>query len=565
MVFKTREEEIAYELKRIKTQFGNCTAPIVAEGEELEELMLPMPDGVKLRTLIYSPAGFAGKPCPAVVVRTCYPKNDAVFRATAREYSRRGFRYIIQYCRGTGGSEGEWEPNVNERADGKATIDWVCARPDISAVGCAGNSYLALTGWVIADIVPEKVKTMYLTHYGMFRHVSAFQDGLFRHDVLTAWAMENTGFPVDADYLESCRYRPQVEVDEVLWGRRVDWYRKWVTSCDEDDAYWNTGMWGKFKTIPENVKIPLYIGEGWYDHHLGSAIETYKHLSPESRAHSTFLIGAWDHNFNVALDGRPGEHFENDDILRCFNWLYDILVKGEMPACKISSYIIGDDRWHQRSSYEIPDQKTRRFYLTGDAEKVNHLTEASDTPQGAVHYTYDPENPVATYGAESCLHSKELRGSLRQQKAGFRDDVLSFVSEPLTAPFTTMGAMSVVLNIASDAEDTAFAVKVIEEMPDGTAYHVRSSITTLGYRNHSKKRTAYRPGEKVAIEIKMWDLAWKFQQGSRIRVDVTSSDFPEYAVHSNYPGCWAEVRQSKPAQQTVFVGGSDSYVEFPLL
>ena len=170
-------------------------------------------------------------------------------------------------------------------------------------MGYWGCSYLALTGWLIADILPEKVKTMYLTHYGTFRHVSAYKDGLFRHDVLTAWAMENAGYPVTADYLESCRFRPHAEVDERLWGKKLEWYRKWVTSTDASDEYWNTGVWGLLKEIPSRVKVPVYMGEGWYDHHLGSAIETYRSLSEEAKKKSKFVIGAWDHNFNVVVKG----------------------------------------------------------------------------------------------------------------------------------------------------------------------------------------------------------------------------------------------------------------------
>lgn len=564
MVFKTKEEEIAYELKRIRTQFAKCDVPAAYDVLKQEEVMLPMPDGVRLRTLIYLP-NRAG-PFPTVVVRTCYPKNEAVSRVLAEEYACRGFCYVIQYCRGTGGSEGVWEPNVNERSDGKCTIDWVCAQPFVGNVGCAGNSYLALTGWVIADIVPEQVKTMYLTHYGLFRYVSAYQDGMFRHDVLTAWAMENAGFPVSADYLESCAYRPQETVDEDLWGQRVDWYRDWVTSCDEDDDYWNTGLWGQFKEIPGRVKIPLYIGEGWYDHHLQSAIETYRNLSEESRRHSTFLIGAWDHNFNSALDDRTAENLENDNVLRCFRWLYDILVREEMPQPQIAAYIIGDDRWHYRREYEIPRQAYKRFYFSGRQQSGTYsLSENVGTNLGEVSYVYDPNNPVKTYGAESCLHSKELRGSLRQQKPGFRNDVISFISDPIEEPFTTAGAISATLEVSSDAEDTAFVVKIIEEMANGKAYHVRSSITTLGYRGHSKKRIPYRPGEKVSINIRMWDLTWKFQRGSRVRVDVTSSNFPEYSIHSNFPGGWAKIKNCKTARQTVYFGGNSSYIEFPLL
>lgn len=553
----TAEEQ--FELDRIKKQFAKCECPIVSDHYEIEEVMLPVENRVSLRTIIYRPE--QKENVPTIVVRTCYPKNDYIYRATAVEYCRRGFAYIYQYCRGTGGSGGEWEPNVNERPDGKKTIDWICDLSWTGNVGYCGCSYLSLTGWVIADILPPKVKTMYLTHYGAFRFVSAYQDGMFRHDVLTAWAMENAGFEVTADYLESCRFQPQIEVDEKLWGKRIDWYRAWISSTNESDEYWNTGFWNLLKEIPTRVKVPIYFGEGWYDHHLASALETYRALPEECREKSQLLIGAWDHNFNVILEGDHGEHYENDDILRAFYWFYKLLVKEEVPEGSIDTYIIGDDSWYSRKKYEIDDADDFSLYLGKDRRL---LTKAG--AEGAESFTFDPENPTPTHGAESLLVTDAEKGSLLQPEENYREDVISFVSDPLQESVTILGKIKVNLFVETDAEDTSFAVKVMEVKEDGKAYNMRTGITTLGYRNQSKSRQKYTPGEIVPITIDMWDLAWKVQKNSKIRIDVTSSDFPQYSVHSNYPGCWANVTENKTARQKIWFGeGHESAVVFPVI
>ena len=96
-------------------------------------------------------------------------------------------------------------------------MQYLSDRPEVKNIGYWGNSYLASTGWCMADVVPEKVKSMYLGVYGTDRYTSVYQDGLFRQDIFTWWSMTNAGKKVDADYLESCRYRPQMEVDEALW------------------------------------------------------------------------------------------------------------------------------------------------------------------------------------------------------------------------------------------------------------------------------------------------------------------------------------------------------------
>lgn len=558
----TQEEQ--FELGRVRDEFDKCRhRPVFGIGTCYEE-MLTMDDGAALRTIIYRTDREGA--APTIVVRTCYPNNDYLYRATAEEYCKRGFHYIYQYCRGTGGSEGEWEPNVNERSDGKRTIDWICGQEWVGNTGYWGCSYLSLTGWVIADILPEKVKTMYLTHYGTQRFVSVFQDGMFRHDVLTAWTMENAGYPITADYLESCMYHPQVEVDEALWGRRIEWYRKWITSTDREDEYWNTGFWKLLKDIPSRVKVPLYVGEGWYDHHLASAIETWKTLSEECKAKSRLLIGAWDHGFNVKLEDRKGRHFENDDILRAFYWFWDLLVEEKEPEAAVDYYIIGDDSWYRRGKFEIDHQKEKRLYLGAERNGFHTLNQTNDKFGDFLSWRFDPENPVMSHGAESLLVTKAEQGSLRQPEMGYRSDVISCISEPFEECVTVMGKIQAKLTVSADVEDTAFVVKIMEVMEDGSTYNMRTGITTLGYRNQSDRRQVYEPGDKVQICIDTWDLAWKLQKGSRIRIDLTSSDFPQYSVHSNFEGCWAEQKNTRPAKLQVYYGGFDeSYISLPVV
>ncbi|MCI8614388.1 MAG: CocE/NonD family hydrolase [Lachnospiraceae bacterium] len=148
----------------------------------------------------------------------------------------------------------------------------------------------------------------------------------------------------------------------------------------------------------------------------------------------------------------------------------------------------------------------------------------------------------------------------------YREDVVSFCSRPLKESITVLGKIRVNLDVGTDAEDTAFVVKVMEVMEDGKAYNIRTGITTLGYRGGSKKRQTYTPHTIVPISIEMWDVAWKIQKNSRLRIDITSSDFPQYCVHSNYAGCWAQARQNKDACQKIYFGkGHSSSVVFPKL
>lgn len=112
-------------------------------------------------------------------------------------------------------------------------------------------------------------------------------------------------------------------------------------------------------------------------------------------------------------------------------------------------------------------------------------------------------------------------------------------------------------------EDTAFSVKIMEVFPDGRSFNIVDGITSLVYRNHSDRPLDYTPGEPVEVKIKMWPTAWQLQKGSFIRVEVSSSNFPAYHVHSNFKGPWAAQEETKTARQTVYVGEGASYIDFP--
>lgn len=546
--------------EKVRRQYEKTGKPICRAGEIREE-MLPMPDGARLLTEICLPEGLADEAFPVILMRSCYPSSREERELVMKEYACRGFGFVLQWCRGTGGSEGVWEPNVNERADGLATLDWLSAQPWVKNIGYWGDSYLALTGWCMADAVPEKVKTMVLGVYGTARFTSAYKDGLFRQDVLTHWAKENAGKPVDADTMESYRYRPQVEVDEALWGVRLPWYRDWITHTDANDPYWQQGFWGMLHNIPAQVKIPLFIREGWYDHHLGSALKTYDALPEEIRRKSLLQIGPWNHIYRAVIPQEKSEHALERDVVGIVDWFRAVLMRGETPKGGVQEYVIGADRWITRSS-RAESGKSRVFYAGADSRTLGDIPPETDSK---VSYLYDPENPVPSHGAECLLHDLQENGSLVQPGPNWRSDVISFVSAPLDADFTCDGVIRARLFVSSDAQDTAFTAKVMEIKPDGTSVNVRSGITTLAYRMDSPVRRTYTLGETVEVRIDLWDIAWRFAAGSRIRLDVSSSDFPQYSVHTNTPGVWSLQTESKIARQTLHTGKAcPAAVIFPL-
>ena len=519
-----------------------------------DPVVLPvrMRDGAALRTVISRPAG--NGPFPTILVRSCYPRDEPLYRLHAAAYSARGFAFVYQFCRGTGGSEGLWQPNENERSDGSDTLAWLTSQAWAGEIGYFGCSYLALTGWAVADIVPEQVKTLYLTHYGTDRFESAYRSGCFRQDVLTSWAMENAGQPIHADFYESAAFRPQVHVDESLWGCRLDWYRDWITHTERSDPYWTQGFWGMLRQVPSRVRRPVYLGAGWYDHHLGSMLLTWSALSEESRRHSTLRIGAWNHDFQPCTPGQKTEHLQNSDIASAFSWFTAVLKEHRLPAMQVRTYQIGADRWQSHPGFPFPSGQALELFLSADGALA---LSAEEAVPGVRRFVFDPQDPVRSHGGEALLYSWDDIGSLPQPPCGWREDVLSFVSAPLTQPVELLGCASVTLFVSTDGADTAFTAKLMEVRPDGTAYHVRSGIATLGFREGLyAPRTSYIPGTVVPLEIRFWDINWRFPPGARLRLDISSSDFPQYSVHSNSAGIWSEQERTRVAHQSVFCGGS---------
>ncbi len=539
-------------LKELEEEYAACGYAEECEDFEIQEVMVPTRDGIGLRTFVYLPQS-EEKVYPVILQRTCYPFWEFTMKKHGEALAARGFAFVYQFCRGQNGSEGDWAPNVHERNDGMDTIDWLRQQPWAGRIGVWGSSYGALIGWAMADAVEGKVSSMFLSVYGTDRFASAYEKGCFRQDVLTSWSMENAGFPVTADYLTSCRYMPQAQVDEALWGGRLDWYRDYILNEKEELPYWQSGFWHQLRHIPAQTTIPLCISSGWFDHHHGSTMKTWARLHPKAKAHSQLVVDGCSHFGHPCLEGKAQAQNNRDEIKRMLIWFDETLKKGELPDAGVRLYEIGADCWRSMASMEQAASGERSFYLTAqNGEKgLTAAKEEAKTP-ATVSYIYDPEHPVMTHGAEALLHTGGEIGSLKQPEPDWREDVKSFLSAPLDAPLTICGKMKVKLYVSSDCEDTAFTAKVMEVDADGNAYNIRSSITTIAADLPAE--TSYVPGTPVEVEVAMWDILYTLPAGSRLRVDISSSDFPQYHIHCNYRGNWATQTKMRRAHQTILCG-----------
>lgn len=529
-------------------------------------------DNHNLITRIYLPEGKG--PWPVVITRTpyAYSKTKGDNLTLGQEYVKRGMGFIQQYCRGKGGSEGTYEPNIYEREDGLALINWVAGQPWCRSIGLFGTSYTALTCWIVADSLPDKVKGIYLHHYGIDRHLSAYKDGLFRHDILTGWAIDNAGelktkptrHP-ESPYYEAYLFRPHKQMDTKMLGVELPWYRDWIGHPDYNDSYWENGVWGQLKNIPAKIKVPMTIVAGLFDHHLEGTLKGYELLPPETKKNSRLILGAWNHYFQITPAVPNTRHAKDIHIAADqFDWLYKVVAQGTVPEGNAQTYFIKADQWITSPTWPLPVKEEATYYLTKQKSEanLNAYRLADDKPEQSsdvsplLSFCYDPQHPVMSVGGETLFCSSNRSGSLPQPKIGYRDDILFFISTPLTAPLTIAGPIKAVIYASSDCDDTCITYKISEINAEGIAYNIRSGTTTMGYRNNRfASRQPYTPHEVVALNIETLPVTWQIKPGNRLRIDITSSNFPEYSIHSNYAGIWSEQSETRKANQVIYTGG----------
>lgn len=549
------------------------------EQIDYQTYRVEMSDGVRLATHVHYPEEGSG-PWPVIFSRSPYPGMLPFWHEQAKFWTSRGYVFVIQECRGTGASEGQWVPFAYEERDGLDSLDWLVRQPWMNGKAATyGSSYCGVVQWCMADRLPPEVKTMYIGFTGIERYRQNYMNGMFRHDIYTFWAIGNSGVR-DASsrpglYREALAVRPHVEMDVRLFGRELPWYREWVTEVSPDSPYWKSGFWAELKEKPTKTRIPVMMTAGWFDHNLEASVLSFDKLPDDIRARSALIIGPWVHTESVSGDLEyPGhDRFGPRQREAALAWFDHHLKGGELrlPA-GIQSYIVGENRWHAWPD-GIRANRVRTFHLSPEpAGQAARLLspEKADAP-ASVSYRYDPNDPVPTRGGAAVMHY--LSGdpeavppaSVIQPAPGAREDVISFISEPAAEDVRITGRIRARLFVSSDAEDTAFTVQVMEVFPDGTAVNIRDGITSLAYRNGAATPLPYTPGEVVEAVIELWPITWTVKQGSRIRVDVSSSNFPAYHVHPNIAGIWANIPDTKAAMQTIHLGGDyASRIEIPV-
>ena len=347
---------------------------------------------------------------------------------------------------------------------------------------------------------------------------------------------------------------PLHEVDDAS-GSDVDFYNDWVAHPMRD-VYWD--HLDIRREIP-NITTPALLMGGWYDLAAGCMLEDYialrKSAGSEAARNPRLIMGPWVHG-----DQRGDRDFGEEAgpmllVPKMFNWNdYWLRGVGKLPEKPVSIFVMGINQWRDEDDWPLERAVYTPYYLhsggganTANGDGVlNEMAGASGSPVDS--YTYDPANPVPSVGG--CFMGKGM-GPMKQQDVESREDVLVYTSGPMPAPLEITGPVRCVLYAATSCEDTDFTVRLCDVSPDGTSINLVEGIVRGRFREEGND-TPLTPGEVYRYEIDLWATSNVFLKGHQMRVQVSSSNFPQFDRNTNLYGPFAQQAEYITAEQTIY-------------
>ena len=526
----------------------------------------PMRDGVNLSSDIYLPR--AQGPFPTVLMRTPYSNNSDLMVEKARRLANLGYACVIQDTRGRWDSEGAHYPFTDDGVDGYDTQEWV-GRQEWSngKIGMTGSSYGGHVQWSSAPYGSEYLtcmvpRVMCADIYSGLIHPG----GALLLNVAMTWGMRTNSHTAQTiDYhhwTEAFRGLPLRDMDE-LSGRKLQFWKDWSDHWSYDE-YWSA------MNVEEkwsDIAAPGFVMGGWYDLYAQSSFINYNGLrnegaTPESRQ-SKLIVGPWPHSLSTSvrtgdIDFGDGSLADLDGLeMRWFDYWLRGLDNGIVNEPPIRLFIMGTNRWRDEHEWPIGRTDWQKWYLHsgGGANTVvgdgalSTGEPADESPDG---FTYDPDFPVPTTGGNNCCSPGVVPwGPYDQRPVEMRDDVLCYTSAALEGDLEVTGPIKVVLYAATDGADTDWTAKLVDVSPSGYAMNLCDGIIRARYREGFDTPRLLEPGKVYEYEIDAAVTGNVFLKGHRIRVEVSSSNFPRFDRNQNTGHDLGVDAELRPARQTV--------------
>jgi predicted acyl esterase len=476
------------------------------QSSALRAEMVAARDGVKLATNIFLPEGPG--PFPVLLERTPYGKD--VVGANNTEYTHRGYAFVVQDCRGSGKSEGQYRPFLDDGVDGYDTVEWVAKQPWCNGkVGMFGASAMGIASNLAAIMHPPHLAAMFvMVARSSIYNQSSFMGGVFRKELNEPWLKRQKAEWVIAETLKHNVYDGAFDSNEM-------------------PKHWS------------EIQVPVYNWGGWYDIFLQGNVDNFVGLQSEggglAAGNQKLIMGPWGHG-KLEEVKYPANATVNptDEALRWFDYWLKGKDNGVGDEPPVKYYVMGDvndpkapgNEWRTAAAWPVPARATS-YFLAPDGsltEKLPSAEESKDT------YKYDPKNPVKTIGGGNLFDKK---GPMDQRATGDRKDILKFVTAPLESPVEVTGRVSVELWAESDAPDTDWMAKLVDVYPDGTERLVLDSAMRARFRGGFDHEVFMKPGEVYRFKLDLWSTSIIFNKGHRIAIHVTSSNDPRFDPNPN--------------------------------
>lgn len=543
----------------------------IARAEEIGaagrfEVGIPMRDGVELAADVYLPAGpdgadGAAAAAPAIVQVTPYGKDsESLVADEALMYQSHGYVFVAVDVRGRGKSEGEWVAFVNDAADTHDVIEWAAAQPWCDGqVGTTGLSYMGWVQWAGASQRPPHLRAMISTSAaGRWQQEIPYTNGVFQL-YFAWWAYSVRRRILDfyglaqADWDQILRTLPFAAIGDIIGAAG----ETWQTLCRRDtlDEYWKAL---RYDDRYDQFDVPCLHVTGWYDlEDLLGAFHHYEHMRTASPAAGSqyLLVGPWSHVKSRHPDaecggeqfGAAAAHDMNAEHLRWFDHWLKGRDNGVPQVDRVRVFEPGRNAWRGASRWPLSDTVTPLYLGPGGLAGAAPGNEASD------EFRYDPGDPVPT-GLDVQRYPFE-DVPLDQSANEARDDVLCYTGPPLTGEVTISGWPTLELYASSDGEDTDWHVKITDVRPDGRSVRVTQGCLRAACRESLEEPKPLVPGEVYRFDVELWPTHHVFLPGHRIRVTVTSSDFPWFARSLNRFGLASQQGEPRIARNVVWHGG----------
>jgi len=578
-----RELNIPAELKESDEQ-SQSLKEVPTDGAEAEELGIiiernvpvPMRDGVILRADVHRPD--RGGPYPVLVQRTPYGKSR-----NFDKFVKAGYIVVSQDIRGRYESEGTFKSYFTARElthdaeDGYDTVEWAAKLPNSDGkVGTFGMSYRAQLQWRLAPLRPPSLVAMsacsamahFDNEHGAFRPLFLCFVNLLaadmRHRANRPGVHTNREASILWNQGESekwLNWLPRLELPREIFEDETEAAYHWLNNPHIDP--WRDDEGCKEITAP-NLDIV-----GWYDFAHGNML-LYQTMVKEAKSEiarkgSRLVIGPWTHVLGQRhvgdMDFGSDAAVDRTSLrIRWFDYWLKGIQNGIDKEAPVKIFVMGDNKWRDEQYWPLKRTKEKILFISSDGQANTASGDGmliGEKPQslGIDNYNYDPNDPVPTLGKPARDIYAVTRTASDQRPLAERRDILVYQTQPLTERIEVTGFPVVELYAATTAPDTDWFMRLIDIYPDGLALDISQGFVRARYRKGVDKPEFIKPNEVVKYTIRMKPTSNAFLPGHRIRLDITSSDFPNYDRNHNTAANQHADANMVIAKQTIYHGG----------